>query len=92
MLLDFWSQCGYDLRIWFISEKLNDLPHIGEVGLPPGAVPPFGKPIFELGLYVDKSVLENEYIAFNAGSLTKSIKLRVADYLKVAHPIIIEFS
>jgi prolyl-tRNA editing enzyme YbaK/EbsC (Cys-tRNA(Pro) deacylase) len=57
-----------------------------------GAVPPFGRPIFDLNLYADNSILENEYIAFNAGSLTKSIKMKVQDYIKVANPIILSFS
>jgi prolyl-tRNA editing enzyme YbaK/EbsC (Cys-tRNA(Pro) deacylase) len=56
-------------------------------GLPPGAVPPFGRPIIDLNLYVDPSILENEFIAFNAGSLTTSIKLKVEDYLKRASPV-----
>ena len=60
--------------------------------LPSGSIPPFGLPIFELNLYVDESILENEYIAFNAGSLSKSIKMKVRDYIKVAKPTIMSFS
>ncbi len=40
--------------------------------LVPGAVPPFGAPLLPFPLYVDPSVVENERIAFNAGSLTDS--------------------
>ncbi len=53
-------------------------------GLVPGSVPPFGEPILPFPLYVDTSVFENEKIAFNAGSLTDSIILAVADYGNVA--------
>jgi prolyl-tRNA editing enzyme YbaK/EbsC (Cys-tRNA(Pro) deacylase) len=61
-------------------------------GLVPGAVPPFGKPLIDLELLVDESVLQNREIAFNAGSLTDSIIMQVSDYLKVANPIILAFS
>ena len=54
--------------------------------LVPGSVPPFGDPIFNLKLYVDEEICQNEMIAFNAGSLTHSIILKVCDYLKCAEP------
>ena len=47
-------------------------------GLAPGAVPPFGKPVLPFDLYVDTSILANEVIAFNAGSLTDSISLSLS--------------
>jgi prolyl-tRNA editing enzyme YbaK/EbsC (Cys-tRNA(Pro) deacylase) len=55
-------------------------------GLVPGSVPPFGRPILPFDLYVDEAIRSNERIAFNAGSLTDSIILSVADYLKIAAP------
>lgn len=61
-------------------------------GLVPGAVPPFGKPFIHLDLVVDSSILQNQKIAFNAGSLTDSIIMSVEDYLKVARPEILTFS
>ena len=61
------------------AEELHDL-----TGLVPGAVPPFGEPILSLPLYVDTSVLANELIAFNAGSLTDSIIMPVDDYRRIA--------
>lgn len=61
-------------------------------GLTPGAVPPFGPPILPFELYADESILENEVIAFNAGSLTTSIIMRVDDYVRVAKPEIFRFS
>jgi prolyl-tRNA editing enzyme YbaK/EbsC (Cys-tRNA(Pro) deacylase) len=61
------------------TEELRDL-----TGLVPGAVPPFGEPILPLPLYVDASVLANERIAFNAGSLTDSIIMLVDDYRRIA--------
>jgi prolyl-tRNA editing enzyme YbaK/EbsC (Cys-tRNA(Pro) deacylase) len=61
-------------------------------GLVPGAVPPFGKPFIHLDLLVDHSIVENQKIAFNAGSLTDSIIMSVEDYMKVARPQILTFS
>lgn len=61
------------------AEELMEL-----TGLVPGSVPPFGRPIFEMDLYVDESIFENEKIAFNAGSLTDSIVMSTEDYSHVA--------
>ena len=61
-------------------------------GLVPGSVPPFGNPIIDLELYVDDSILENDKIAFNAGSLTDSIIMKVDDYIKISKPTIFNFS
>ncbi len=52
-------------------------------GLIPGAVPPLGKPIIDLNLYIDESILKNEKIAFNAGSLEDSIIMDTEDYIKI---------
>lgn len=67
-------------------EELADL-----TGLVPGAVPPFGRPILDFDLFVDPSLLENERISFNAGSMTNSIKMALKDYLEVAKPEVFEF-
>jgi len=56
-------------------------------GAAPGCVPPFGRPIADLDLYVDRSILRNERVAFNAGSLTDSVLMNRADYLEIARPV-----
>ena len=61
-------------------------------GLEPGSIPPFGPPIFDIELFVDNSVVENRQIAFNAGSLTDSIIMNVEDYMRLARPVIFDFS
>jgi len=61
-------------------------------GLVPGSVPPFGKPLLPFELFVDASILANEKIAFNAGSLTDSIIMPVVDYLRIARPKVFAFS
>ena len=69
------------------SEELAEL-----TGLVPGSVPPFGEPILPLVLHADRSVLANERIAFNAGSLTDSIILSTGDWQRIARPRVLECS
>src|SRR5262245_14774033 len=61
-------------------------------GLVPGAVPPFGRPILRLELFVDSSLPQNSVIAFNAGSLTESFVLAMEDYLRIAKPTVFPFA
>jgi prolyl-tRNA editing enzyme YbaK/EbsC (Cys-tRNA(Pro) deacylase) len=63
------------------ADELKEL-----TGLVPGCVPPFGRPILPLDLYVDTSILENDRIAFNAGSLTDSIIMDRERYIEIARP------
>ena len=56
-----------------------------QTGLVPGSVPPYGRPILPYDLYIDESLLENEFISYNAGSLTDSIKMSLADYKRASH-------
>ena len=56
-----------------------------------GSVPPFGN-LFDLKVYFDKSVVENKIVAFNAGTHSKSIKMKAKDLVTVVNPIIGEFS
>lgn len=69
------------------KEELMEL-----TGLVPGSVPPFGQPILPLELYVDHSILANEKIAFNAGSLTDSVVLKTSDYLSLVQSEQFSFS
>lgn len=50
-----------------------------------GAVPPFGR-IFNMPLWVDRSMGRNEMINFNCGLRTKSISMRYDDWFKVENP------
>ena len=60
-------------------------------GLVQGAVPPFGS-LFNIPLIVDHAIQEEEYIAFNAGLLEKSIKMRTKEYILAAQPRFASFS
>lgn len=62
-------------------------------GLVPGSVPPFGEPILPFALHVDHSVIENERVAFNAGSLTRSMIVARAAWQAAARPSsVLDFS
>ncbi|MFC1722869.1 YbaK/EbsC family protein [Nanoarchaeota archaeon] len=63
---------------------------MNKTGCEPGGVPPFGN-VFELDVYVDKSLLENEFMAFNAGERTKSLRMKTEDYLQLVRPEVREF-
>jgi Ala-tRNA(Pro) deacylase len=57
----------------------------------PGAVPPFAN-LFGIDLIVDKSIIENEHMAFNAGDRTKSFKILRHNYIQLLNPRIESFS
>lgn len=61
-------------------------------GLVPGSVPPFGEPILPFKLFVDPSLLKNEVISFNAGSLTYSISMSLMDYTTISNCEIFSFT
>jgi Ala-tRNA(Pro) deacylase len=60
-------------------------------GCLPGGVPPFAS-IFNLEMIVDPSVLANEFMAFNAGERTKSLKLKTRDYQRLLNPRVESFT
>jgi prolyl-tRNA editing enzyme YbaK/EbsC (Cys-tRNA(Pro) deacylase) len=75
------QQFGWKKLRFATPEELRE-----QTGLVPGSVPPFGPPILPFELCVDEQIPRQERIAFNAGSLTDSMVLAVADYLRVARP------
>ena len=60
--------------------------------LVPGSVPPFGKPILPFELYIDSELQNNQKIAFNAGSLTRSIIMQANDYFELVEATIFPFT
>ena len=57
---------------------------MAHTGLRPGCVPPFGRPIFDLPVYVEAELAAREEIAFTAADHRISVRMKVADYLAVA--------
>jgi Ala-tRNA(Pro) deacylase len=56
-----------------------------------GAMPPFGN-LYALPVYADKSLTEDDEIVFNACSHTKSIRLKMHDFIRMVNPVVAEFS
>ncbi|MEM7819617.1 MAG: YbaK/EbsC family protein [Candidatus Aenigmatarchaeota archaeon] len=55
-----------------------------------GSVHPFGN-LFNLGTYMDKKNLENEFVNFNAGLHTISIRMSSKDMKKLINPVVGDF-
>ncbi|MEQ1565693.1 MAG: YbaK/EbsC family protein [Myxococcota bacterium] len=55
-------------------------------GLTPGAVPPFGRPVVDLPLYVDTTLASTSTVAFTPGVHTRSLVVPTADWLRAARP------
>ena len=56
-----------------------------------GAEPPFGN-LWDLPVYVDRTLTQDEEIAFNAGSHSELLQLSYADYARLVKPRVIAFS
>ena len=55
-----------------------------------GTMPPFGN-LYDMEVYVDKSLADDHEIAFNAGSHTELVKMAYADFERLVKPYVIEF-
>lgn len=55
-------------------------------GLAPGCVPPFGRPVFDLPLWVDAALAARPRIVFTPGRPDRSLRLATADWLAAARP------
>jgi Ala-tRNA(Pro) deacylase len=56
-----------------------------------GSIPPFSFNE-KLGLLADSLIRENEEVVFNAGSLERSIFMKMADYFRIANPQVAEIA
>jgi len=56
-----------------------------------GAMPPFGN-LWDLPVYVDKSLAEDETIVFEAGTHTDTMSMKFADYARLVEPNQAEFA
>ena len=57
----------------------------------PGTMPPFGK-LYGLPTYVDRSLSQQDYIVFEAGTHTDAIKLSYCDFERIAEPAVEDFA
>ncbi len=67
------------------EQEVGDVTH----GVLVGGVPPFGN-LFGLAVFVDRRVLGNEKIVFNAGDRRFSVAMRSHDYQELARPTIVD--
>lgn len=56
-----------------------------------GAMPPFGN-LWDIPVYVDDHLQEDDNIAFNAGSHTELVRLPYADFARLVHPQVLRLS
>jgi len=56
-----------------------------------GAMPPFGN-LYDLPIYVDKSLAEDETIVFNAGTHTDTMSLKYADFERLVKPTVADLA
>lgn len=56
-----------------------------------GALPPFGN-LYGMEMWVDKSLAESEEIMFNAGSHTVAVRMKYADFARLAAPHLARFA
>lgn len=56
-----------------------------------GAMPPFGN-LYNVSVYVDRSLTEDSEIVFQAGTHTETMKVRFADYERLVKSQVAEFA
>lgn len=56
-----------------------------------GAMPPFGN-LYNLPVYIDKSLAEDETIVFPVGTHTETMRLKYADFQRLVNPTLAEFA
>jgi len=56
-----------------------------------GAMPPFGN-LYNLEVWVDQVLTEDEFIVFQAGSHVETLKIKYSDYARLVNPMVGGFS
>jgi Ala-tRNA(Pro) deacylase len=56
-----------------------------------GAMPPFGN-LYGMALYVDRQLADDDALCFNAGSHTDLIRMRYADFERLANPVVADLA
>jgi Ala-tRNA(Pro) deacylase len=57
----------------------------------PGAMPPFGN-LWDMEVFADQRLAEDEAIAFNAGTHTELVRLAYADFERLVTPQVLHVS
>lgn len=69
------------------EDEFKDLFPACEVG----AMPPFGN-LYDLRVFADASLAEDEEIAFESGSHSELIRLTYSDYVRLVEPVVVQFA
>ena len=56
-----------------------------------GAMPPFGN-LYDMDVYVDDMLREDDDIVFNAGSHVQVVRMEYEDYQRLVQPVLGEFA
>ena len=72
---------GYKELRFATAEEILKLTN----GIQIGGIPPFGN-LFKIRVFVEKALLENEKIIFNAGDRSFSVAMKAKDYLEIVEP------
>jgi Ala-tRNA(Pro) deacylase len=56
-----------------------------------GAMPPFGN-LYDMDVYVARSLTENDEILFNAGTHSELIRMAYADFERLVKPLVLRFT
>lgn len=56
-----------------------------------GAMPPFGN-LYNLAVYVDTALKDDETIVFQAGTHTDTVSLRYVDFLRLVQPVVADLA
>ena len=56
-----------------------------------GAMPPLGH-LYGVPVYVERRLTDDDYIIFNEGTHTDTLKIRYADYERLVHPVVADFA
>jgi Ala-tRNA(Pro) deacylase len=84
------------LAVALASDRAPRLAHEDEFAhlfapCEPGAMPPFGN-LFGVPIYVDRSLATEEVIVFQAGTHADTVRMRYADFARLAHPVVGDFT
>jgi len=56
-----------------------------------GAMPPFGN-LYDVPVYVETSLIQDEEIVFNAGTHQDTIRMKYADFARLTQPKVLDFA
>ena len=89
------ATCEVDLSSLQDLTGVHDVRLAGETefadrfqGCKLGTVPPFGN-LFGVDTYVDRSLMKEEYIAFNAGTHAEMLQMAYADFDRLVRPAVV---